>query len=155
MNKKRSKYLWQFKKHFVFSGWEHCWSIWMTGSPEEQVQVGCIVAASDLLLHHSQRLQLVTAETNNNRWIFSVYHGCLCVCFHALPAVDSSACVFLQCPAAAVCPRPLVAIPGQTQAAVHGETVTDLLTHKFVSGGFSKISSQQGQVTKASSYRLL
>lgn len=122
-------------------------------SPEEPVQVGCVVAALDLLLHHSQRPQPATAETKcentNKQEVIHLCESslCMCGCFHALPAVDCSSCVCLPCPAAAVCPGPLVAVPGQTQAAVHCERVADLFTHMLVSGGFPKISIQQGQVT--------
>lgn len=67
----------------------------------------------------------------------------MCVClppvkvlrFHAhthfipfLPAVDCSSCICLLRAAAEVSPGPLVAVPGQTQAAVHCETVVDLFT---------------------------
>ena len=66
---------------------------------------------------------------------------------HASPAVHCCTCVCLLCPAAVVCPGPLVAVPGQTQAAVHGEAVADLCTQELVSGCFPEISIQQGQVT--------
>ncbi len=77
---------------------------------------------------------------------------CVGVCFgyliHAIPAADCSICVPLLCPAAVVCPGPLVVVPGQTQAAVHCETVTNLFTQVLISGSLPKISIQQGQVTK-------
>ncbi|XP_022609739.1 potassium voltage-gated channel subfamily H member 2 [Seriola dumerili] len=46
-----------------------------------------------------------------------------------------------------MCPGPLVAIPGQTQATDNCETVADLFTQILVSGCFPKISIQQCQVT--------
>lgn len=64
-----------------------------------------------------------------------------------LPAVGCSGFVCLLRPAAVVCPGPLVGIPGQTQAAVHCETVADLFTQVLVSGYFSKISTEQSQMS--------
>ena len=79
-------------------------------------------------------------------------HNCMFSCppthtTPALPAVDCSICVCLLCPAANVCPGPLVAILGQTQAAVRCETVVDLAAQVIVSGWLRKVSVQQGQVT--------
>lgn len=71
--------------------------------------------------------------------------ACVGVRFHVSPAVDHS--VSLLCPAAAFSPRPLVVVPGQAPAAVHCDTVAELVTHSLVSVGFSKVSIQQGHVT--------
>lgn len=65
----------------------------------------------------------------------------------ALPAVHSSGCVCLLCPAAFVSPGPLLVVPGQTLTADHCEAVADPVTHVLVSGRFPKISIQQRQVT--------
>lgn len=76
----------------------------MTGSPEEQVQVGCIVPALDLLLHHGQWLQLVTAETNNKHQrpiseflvCSTAAYVCVSMPYLQLTAVLVSACSVLQ-----------------------------------------------------------
>lgn len=80
-------------------------------------------------------------------WVF--------VCLvHGLPAADSSGHVCWLCPAAVVCPGPLVVVPRQTQAALHCESVAHLFTQVLVSGGFPKIGIQQGQVSHPCSYHL-
>ena len=49
-------------------------------SPQERVQIGCVVAAVDPVLRHSQRPQLVTTETNKKRAIrLSESSTCSCI----------------------------------------------------------------------------
>lgn len=118
--------------------------------PEEDIHVGGVIAAVDLLLHHRRGPQLVTTET---RWPHLLRgKRRLHVCefkphFQDVPAVDWCARIRLHCSAAAVSPEPLLGVPGQTLTAVHSETVPDLFAHILASGRFCKISIQQGQIT--------
>lgn len=79
----------------------------------------------------------------------------VCVCLKALPAADRSSCVRLPRPAAAVRPRPLVAVPGHAQAAVDREWVADLFTCVVAFRGLLKVSVQQSHVSNPCSYALV
>lgn len=67
-------------------------------SPEEQVQVGCIMAALDLLLRHSQRPQLVTTATKRQRARCDSFVGIITMCVRACVSMP-----YLQLTAVSVC----------------------------------------------------
>lgn len=117
----------------------------LIGPPEEEMQVGGVVAAVDLLLRHGRRPQPVTAETGFVTR--ETLPACVHACVRVVPAVDCGTCIRLQGPAAAVGPGPLLGVPGQAHTDVHSETVTDLFAHMRVPGGFCKLGVQQGDIT--------